>query len=344
MCNCRKCKDRDCCDVSDCSRKVITLSHLCPPECGCNRCRKPKSRKCRDNCERKCRDPCTQQCDPCNQCNNPVLPVCRELDPCNGFLPVDRCGTRCRPKRKCGPKYYECANTRCGTAMITLSVATTPAMFSASGETILFNYTVTNTGGYTIYKTIQIFDSLLGMQNFGCVNILPGQNRLFTRSYTTTPSDVTAHQVTSVANATALIGNDRWIVTNQVTTLLTNGNADLTGTITQVVSGPDILVTVLINNSGLSLSSAENVSLTLPFPAGVVTVTPGTAVAPASAVTLSGTNVVINQASLPVSTTYQYTFTYPDVPGAYTWAGTITSTTYDPNPANNAITNTFIAV
>ena len=95
-------------------------------------------------------------------------------------------------------------------ASLSLVTTSTTPSFTAAGQTIDYNYLVTNTGGSTL-TAISIADGLTlsGTFTTTCpptpVNLAPGDSETCTGTYTTTAADVTAGSVTDSAQAS---GND----------------------------------------------------------------------------------------------------------------------------------------
>lgn len=299
-----------------------------------------------------------------NQCNRAVIcqppqPACQVNDCCNcvSCCKRDRCNKKRdsrKKKDKCNKcyrrecececiEYYPCLRVKCGCISASLQVTTEPTVFTTVGQVITYIYTVTNTGNAIINDPIQIVDDRLGTQ-FSQAYIMPGGSQSFSRTYTVGAADLTAGSLTNNATAYIQVKRCKGVVTPSAEVTITFGSADVSGTIAQTVTG-DLTVSALvtISNSALSTTSAFGVTLNLPFPAGVTSVTPGAPIGVATAPIVSGTNLVISQASVPVGTTYQYQFTYTVAAvGAYQWAGNITTASFDPNGANNQVSNTVI--
>jgi len=246
--------------------------------------------------------------------------------------------------RKCEcVEYVQCYKTKCGFISASLSVTANPTFYTAAGQLITYSYTITNTGSVTICDPIRICDDRLGGQIIPCSFILPGASQTFTRTYTTLSSDVLVPGITSSATAYIEVECKKWVSTCPASVTVTFGNADLFGSISQATVPSGLVeVTVTISNSALSATAAQNVSLTLPFPANISGVV--AAVPPPTAI--NSNNVVITIPSLAIGASSAFRFQY--VAGstasgaAYAFAGTILSSTYDPNPSNNYISNTFV--
>ena len=242
-------------------------------------------------------------------------------------------------------EFFNCLRTKCGFITACISKEVDPLFFTAAGQIIKYFYTITNTGTDTIKSPIQICDDKLGSQIIECVCIPPCESRVFTRTYTITAADLTTPSITNTATAFIKVKKRKWVITQQSQSTVTYGYADVFGSITQTpTGGTGALVTVSISNSAGSFSPAFGVSLVLPYPSGVTSsvTTAGAAISPANAVTVGSTGVSISQATIPIGATYQYQFTYgPVASGSYTWAGTIQTASFDPNPGNNGVTSTI---
>ncbi len=208
-----------------------------------------------------------------------------------------------------------------------------PTTVTAIGQLITYTYTITNTGSDVIKYPVQICDSRLGSQFIRCLWLYPGQSLPFTRTSTTTAADMTA-TIGNTAVAYIKVCPETWVRTNSAGVSVAIGGADLSGTITSPTS---LSVNVTINNSNSSSLAATGVSLTFPFPPGVTSVTSLT-----PNITVSGTNVIMTEATIAIGATSLGQFTYVAPAGAYTWSGTITSSSFDPNTDNNGVSGTFI--
>jgi uncharacterized repeat protein (TIGR01451 family) len=94
-------------------------------------------------------------------------------------------------------------------AELTLKKSTTTAGYRATGNPVSYSYTLTNTGGVTLYAPFQISDDHIGSPvstPFTCgsaTSLAPGANLTCTAAYTITDPDVTNKSVTNTATATA---------------------------------------------------------------------------------------------------------------------------------------------
>ena len=86
---------------------------------------------------------------------------------------------------------------------LTKSVSTATPSYSAAGQTLSYDYLVTNTGTITI-NDIGVTDTLVAPANLTCpdASLAPGDSETCTGNYTTTQTDVDAGSVTNTANAT----------------------------------------------------------------------------------------------------------------------------------------------
>lgn len=258
------------------------------------------------------------------------------------------------PKKKCGKCHKKkcecvecvsCIKTKHGFIAASLTKSASPSYYTAAGQTITYSYTITNTGCVPICDPIRICDDHLGGQLIPRSFILPGGSQTFTRTYTTTDSDLLSSNITNKANAYIEVECKCWVITNQASATVTFGNADLFGSISQTFatgSTGNVEVTVTLSNSALSLTAAQNVSITLPFPANINTVIAG--VPPPTSIGATSVSYTIGSLDIGASTSFRFQYTAGSVTtgSSYAFAGIITSSTYDPNLANNSLTNTFV--
>lgn len=175
---------------------------------------------------------CTIQCPPCGAtCIGPLGPFCgRRGCPCKR---QHSCRDKCRDKyrdecRKCRrrececPEIVPCLRTHCGFITAKLTKTASPTTFSTSGTVITYSYTITNTGTDVINYPVQICDDKLGGWAIPCVLIGPGSSQTFTRTYTTTPSDLSVQTVTNTATANILVSRREWVCTNPASATITN--------------------------------------------------------------------------------------------------------------------------
>lgn len=296
--------------------------------------------------------PCNNY-NPCNPCGYPTNNC---YDDCN--CGRDHCKpkyykkysskscNKCYKRDCCCVEYYPCLRTKCGYITAKLEKSASPSYYTAAGQVITYTYTITNTGTAMICYPIKICDDKLGGCFLPCVNIYPGTSYSYNRTYTITNEDLTKTSITNTATAYILVKRRKHVCTNQATATITYGDADVSGTISQIQSDAGIDVTVTISNSASSATDAYNVNLILPFPSNVSGVTAGAAIPPASSPTINASNVTMTIAQLPKGSTYTYLFTYNAdvVPGSYQWSGTITSSSFDPNLANNYVSDTITLV
>ncbi|WP_373396586.1 hypothetical protein V8V91_17740 [Algoriphagus halophilus] len=82
----------------------------------------------------------------------------------------------------------------------------TPSTYNAAGDVITYTFDVSNTGNVT-WTDVTVSDPLSGLSAItpGPVTLAPGENQVFTATYTITQSDMDAGQVDNTATAT---GND----------------------------------------------------------------------------------------------------------------------------------------
>ncbi len=127
------------------------------------------------------------------------------------------------------------------------TVVPAAATFDQAGDVLTYSYTITNSGGVTLIRPIQIEDDKSGTFNCYVPNganpdLTPGESVICNRTYTVTLADMDAGQVTNQANART-----------------THGAAN-----TPVVSPPDAVTVLAIQNPGLTVTKS---AATLPVTA-----------------------------------------------------------------------------
>jgi hypothetical protein len=213
------------------------------------------------------------------------------------------------------------------------------------GQQITFHYKLTNTGNVCLAFPILIVDSLLGCFTV-CPSLCPcGGTETFTKTYTVTIADISRKKITSTSTAYIQSFPKKWVCTSTVVNELTYGSSSVLFTIAQTEQPGDprsVLVTITMVNEGTSSTEARNVTISLPFPSGITTVSNLAAVPPALAPVISGASVFIQENVLPVGAIYTYTYTYnvPATPGTYTVSGSLGTSTINTNP-NRIVTNSI---
>ncbi|SIO26393.1 DUF7507 domain-containing protein, partial [Algoriphagus halophilus] len=91
-------------------------------------------------------------------------------------------------------------------ASIDIVKSATPSTYNAAGDVITYTFDVSNTGNVTL-TDVTVSDPLSGLSAItpGPVTLAPGENQVFTATYTITQTDMDAGQVDNTATAT---GND----------------------------------------------------------------------------------------------------------------------------------------
>lgn len=340
-CGCNNCKQKH---YVEKSTRVDRKQRKDKSKCGCDDCKqKQRKEKCDCGCTNSKQKSSGCGCDDC------------KCKPKNSGKDQDVLSDNQKDKKRCDKcrsrkcqcvKYVPCFKTKCGVISASLTKTAFPTFYTTVGQIITYTYTITNTGDIPICDPIRICDDHLGGQIIPRSFILPGISQSYTRTYTILPSDLLIPGITNIATAYIEVDCKCWVATCPASATVTFGNADLFGTISQALvvgAAPGTVeVTVTISNSALSATSAENVSLTLPFPAGISAVTAG--VPPPT--TISPTSVSFNLASLGIGASSTFRFRYiagSTISGAsYVFAGTILASTFDPNPSNNFLSSTFV--
>ncbi len=101
-----------------------------------------------------------------------------------------------------GPVSSSCQTFTVDNPSISLAKSTTSSGYGAAGQTLGYDYLVTNTGTTTI-SSIGISDNKIASANLSCPDssLAPGANETCTGTYTTTQADVDAGSVTNTATA-----------------------------------------------------------------------------------------------------------------------------------------------
>ena len=88
------------------------------------------------------------------------------------------------------------------TPAVTLVKSATESTYSAPGQTIHFNYLVTNTGNVTL-SAISVNDTFTGLTGLSCpeASLAPSASETCTATYTVTQADLDAGAITNVASA-----------------------------------------------------------------------------------------------------------------------------------------------
>ena len=210
---------------------------------------------------------------------------------------------------------------------LSLADSTTSTGYGAAGDTISYNYLVTNTGTTTL-SGVSISDSLMPSGAISCPagTLAPQASVTCTGTYQVTQGDVDAGSVTDTATAGA--ANPAGDAETSTPSSVTVGAAYATSGLTLVDSSPTtsyeaagdtISYDYLVTNTGTTTLSAISISDSL-MPSGAISC-PGGTLAP--------------QASLTCTGTYQVTQADVDA-GSVTDAATARAT----NPAGDAEVST----
>ncbi len=205
------------------------------------------------------------------------------------------------------------------TSSLSLTKSTTTNGYGAAGQTLSYNYLVTNTGTTTI-SAIGITDDKVAPANLSCpqTTLAPGQAETCTGTYTTTQADVDGGSVTNTATAT---GTDAYAnpvssPPSSVTVHASQGPAISIDKTTNGSDGLTIPVGAPITWS-YDVTNSGNVTLT------DVTVTDDNL--PATDIDCGGGSDVV--ASLAPGTSVVCTATGTAVAGSYSNTGTAVGTT-----------------
>ncbi len=103
-------------------------------------------------------------------------------------------------------------------ALITVKIAS-PTSYSAVGQKITYNYTVTNSGNVFISGPITVTDNITGVIQLSNSGLSPGQNVTGTANYTITQADLDNGSVTNSAYATGTFNGTEVNSTNVTATV-----------------------------------------------------------------------------------------------------------------------------
>ncbi len=193
---------------------------------------------------------------------------------------------------------------------LSLIKSSSTAAYRTAGNTITYNYTLTNTGNVTLYAPFDISDDHIGSPlgtPFTCgsaTSLAPGANVTCSRNYTVLAADVTAGSVTNIASASAKDSNDRTVTSNDSSVTV---YAVIAPVISKAFSPATIPVgtistlTFTITNPPSNAVTLTNVSFTDTFPSGMtVAIAPnsaqcgGTVTSTSNSITLNGGSIVPN--------------------------------------------------
>ncbi len=96
-------------------------------------------------------------------------------------------------------------------ASLSLTKSANPAVFTASGQTVTYTYTLTNNGNVSLASPYTLTDDKVAGANISCASavspLAPGASTTCSGTYSTTASDVSAGSVTNTASAKARFGS-----------------------------------------------------------------------------------------------------------------------------------------
>ncbi|MCL2735226.1 MAG: hypothetical protein FWD75_01170 [Propionibacteriaceae bacterium] len=232
-----------------------------------------------------------------------------------------------------------------------------PAHTGQSGDTVTVDYTVTNTGSTPIEDlALQADASGTGTVQVSCptTTVAPGESVTCTATYTLTPEDLAAGEVTITTQATGTVDGQPVTTPPSTTTVPVVQPTDVAVTWTSpgtpVYPGAQFGLTATVTNKGPV--DATDVAVTFDIPAGMVGATvylasasPGTT--PATACTQSGSTITCPIGDLAVgqSVSYDLIATASGAVGAdYSVGATITQTGANPTPADAHATTAVTVV
>ena len=152
---------------------------------------------------------------------------------------------------------------------LTLVKVASPTTYSAAGQTVTYTYTLTNTGNVTLYAPYAVTDD--HVSSVSCpstpATLAPGDSVTCTGSYTITSGDMTAGSVTNKATATARVGEEGTVTSNQAQATVNEYTPPCTVNCNPVPLTP-----------AMTVSKFVSLSQTGPFTQHSVTTTVGTTV------------------------------------------------------------------
>ncbi len=191
-----------------------------------------------------------------------------------------------------------------------LSKTTPTTSYRNAGNTITYDYTITNTGSITLYPPFNIADDHIGTPlgtPFTCGNatsLAAGANLICSKTYTVLASDVTAGSVTNMATATATNSGANTVTSNQDSVTV---YAVIAPSISKAFSpstipeGTASTLTFTITNPAPNAIPLTGIGFTDTFPSGLIFGTAplaaqcgGTVSSTANSITFSGGTVLAN--------------------------------------------------
>jgi hypothetical protein len=289
---------------------------------------KTGSKKCSKGCS--CKEEC--KCPP-----NPCSPNNRYHDL---FCP-EACGSTCGDRRcKC----YKIENT----------ITTVPTVVTAVGQAITFNVAIKNVGNLDLCGDILVCFEINGEKFKEQAykrdeTWLPvGSTIVLSNTYLTTARDFQLQVMAIRAQAFVFAEKcghiSNWVRGLKMFPIVTIGGADVVGTLTQTQDAPGaggVTVTAtLATLAGSSVVAAAGATLILPYPEGIVSVTTAS---PGVVTDDIARTVTITVPVLPIGSTQVFQFNYTGTVGqAYTWSGSVTGSTFNPNMGNNTVVSTIV--
>ena len=154
---------------------------------------------------------------------------------------------------QCGTVFTMNIDIISGSPVLTITKTATETGYSAAGDQIHYNITVTNTGSITL-TNISVSDPLTSI-NQTITSLDPYASRTFSATYTVVSSDVTTGQVVNTATASYSIGSNNYNETASHTVpLVLSGNAlTISKSATETnysVPGDQIHYTITVANTG----------------------------------------------------------------------------------------------
>ncbi len=199
------------------------------------------------------------------------------LAPGHYNLYIDETNTTPLPGNGPNDSYQTSRGTSLGTAESTTPITvegpsvvktSTTSSYGAAGQTLSYNYAVTNTSAVTL-TNIAVNDNLISSANISCpsTSLASGDTETCTGSYTTTQADVDAGFVTNTATVTATTPTDLVVTSapSSATVEASDATSSLSLSKTSTSSaygaaGDTLNYNYLVNNTGTTTISNVGVS------------------------------------------------------------------------------------
>jgi uncharacterized repeat protein (TIGR01451 family) len=140
------------------------------------------------------------------------------------------------------------------TPSLTVDKTAEPTSVSAAGQTVTFNFTITNTGNVTLHGVVINEGTFTGTGTLSAITytwpgtpgvLIPGQQATASATYTVTQADIDAHGISNTATASGTAPGATTPVTSPSSTATVTAPADPALTVVKGASSGGLPVTVL---------------------------------------------------------------------------------------------------